>query len=152
MQVATRFRQAFLPLAITSLDKQSAVTKEAKSNAIAEERRDRVVDAVSEEGAKTQEAAKEEVMQEEKKEGGSIVGADEEVEEGKGEAEVAVVDALAYRVPCPADGGACWGPGGRLVCFGRSALSFGATFSSPCLLYTSPSPRDGLLSRMPSSA
>ena len=131
VQVATRFRQAFLPLAITSLDKQSAVTKEAKSNAIAEERRDRVVDAVSEEGAKTQEAAKEEVMQEEKKEGGSIVGADEEVEEGKGEAEVAVVDALAYRVPCPADGGACWGPGGRLVCFGRSALSFGTTSSSP---------------------
>ena len=27
-----------------------------------------------------------------------------------------------------------------------------ATGSSPCLLYTSPSPRDGLLSRMPSSA
>ena len=26
------------------------------------------------------------------------------------------------------------------------------TLSSPCLLYTSPSPRDGLLSRMPSSA
>ena len=26
------------------------------------------------------------------------------------------------------------------------------TFYSPCLLYTSPSPRDGLLSRMPSSA
>ena len=26
------------------------------------------------------------------------------------------------------------------------------TFSNPCLLYTSPSPRDGLLSRMPSSA
>ena len=25
-------------------------------------------------------------------------------------------------------------------------------FSNPCLLYTSPSPRDGLLSRMPSSA
>ena len=25
-------------------------------------------------------------------------------------------------------------------------------FSKPCLLYTSPSPRDGLLSRMPSSA
>ena len=25
-------------------------------------------------------------------------------------------------------------------------------FSTPCLLYTSPSPRDGLLSRMPSSA
>ena len=27
-----------------------------------------------------------------------------------------------------------------------------AHFSKPCLLYTSPSPRDGLLSRMPSSA
>ena len=26
------------------------------------------------------------------------------------------------------------------------------TFTQPCLLYTSPSPRDGLLSRMPSSA
>ena len=26
------------------------------------------------------------------------------------------------------------------------------TVASPCLLYTSPSPRDGLLSRMPSSA
>ena len=26
------------------------------------------------------------------------------------------------------------------------------TFTKPCLLYTSPSPRDGLLSRMPSSA
>ena len=25
-------------------------------------------------------------------------------------------------------------------------------YSDPCLLYTSPSPRDGLLSRMPSSA
>ena len=28
----------------------------------------------------------------------------------------------------------------------------GPTFNSTCLLYTSPSPRDGLLSRMPSSA
>ena len=26
------------------------------------------------------------------------------------------------------------------------------SFTAPCLLYTSPSPRDGLLSRMPSSA
>ena len=26
------------------------------------------------------------------------------------------------------------------------------TYTLPCLLYTSPSPRDGLLSRMPSSA
>ena len=29
---------------------------------------------------------------------------------------------------------------------------FGAVMASTCLLYTSPSPRDGLLSRMPSSA
>ena len=29
---------------------------------------------------------------------------------------------------------------------------FLADFCRPCLLYTSPSPRDGLLSRMPSSA
>ena len=28
----------------------------------------------------------------------------------------------------------------------------GAAYGNPCLLYTSPSPRDGLLSRMPSSA
>ena len=28
----------------------------------------------------------------------------------------------------------------------------GSQASTPCLLYTSPSPRDGLLSRMPSSA
>ena len=27
-----------------------------------------------------------------------------------------------------------------------------STINAPCLLYTSPSPRDGLLSRMPSSA
>ena len=32
--------------------------------------------------------------------------------------------------------------------FGHWCLGFG----TPCLLYTSPSPRDGLLSRMPSSA
>ena len=28
----------------------------------------------------------------------------------------------------------------------------GSVLTNPCLLYTSPSPRDGLLSRMPSSA
>ena len=33
-----------------------------------------------------------------------------------------------------------------------STASFNQLLSSPCLLYTSPSPRDGLLSRMPSSA
>ena len=36
---------------------------------------------------------------------------------------------------------------------GKVALTDGATYSfNTCLLYTSPSPRDGLLSRMPSSA
>ena len=34
---------------------------------------------------------------------------------------------------------------------GHTATINGATYNS-CLLYTSPSPRDGLLSRMPSSA
>ena len=31
-------------------------------------------------------------------------------------------------------------------------MSIGSNFQESCLLYTSPSPRDGLLSRMPSSA
>ena len=31
-------------------------------------------------------------------------------------------------------------------------IPFARTQTHPCLLYTSPSPRDGLLSRMPSSA
>ena len=35
--------------------------------------------------------------------------------------------------------------------FGESSSAHMA-LSAPCLLYTSPSPRDGLLSRMPSSA
>ena len=42
---------------------------------------------------------------------------------------------------------------------GSQAIEFGAEFvalsdsqNADCLLYTSPSPRDGLLSRMPSSA
>ena len=34
----------------------------------------------------------------------------------------------------------------------HSWVPFMYVFYSPCLLYTSPSPRDGLLSRMPSSA
>ena len=33
-----------------------------------------------------------------------------------------------------------------------SELGGGASYRSSCLLYTSPSPRDGLLARMPSSA
>ena len=39
--------------------------------------------------------------------------------------------------------------------FGRrqdSGYEMGHNLYMPCLLYTSPSPRDGLLSRMPSSA
>ena len=36
--------------------------------------------------------------------------------------------------------------------FTALALITGAVWGKPCLLYTSPSPRDGLLSRMPSSA
>ena len=34
----------------------------------------------------------------------------------------------------------------------RAPTDSGPTLSEICLLYTSPSPRDGLLSRMPSSA
>jgi hypothetical protein len=41
----------------------------------------------------------------------------------------AVVDAIAYRVPCPATGGACWAANGRLVCFGKSVLVMGKTRS-----------------------
>ena len=35
---------------------------------------------------------------------------------------------------------------------GSGAISIALALAYPCLLYTSPSPRDGLLSRMPSSA
>ena len=41
--------------------------------------------------------------------------------------------------------------GGEIFAFGLSERAHGADIYS-CLLYTSPSPRDGLLSRMPSSA
>ena len=34
----------------------------------------------------------------------------------------------------------------------RPAVKMSTSFQKTCLLYTSPSPRDGLLSRMPSSA
>ena len=47
------------------------------------------------------------------------------------------------------------GTGGKFSTLGdlfRVSGKEGAKFSIPCLLYTSPSPRDGLLSRMPSSA
>ena len=39
-----------------------------------------------------------------------------------------------------------------LIPGGEGAATRMFTFFNPCLLYTSPSPRDGLLSRMPSSA
>ena len=41
---------------------------------------------------------------------------------------------------------------GNLDDFVEGATHYHATYVLPCLLYTSPSPRDGLLSRMPSSA
>ena len=40
--------------------------------------------------------------------------------------------------------------GGDVIWINKSTVAVGLTYS--CLLYTSPSPRDGLLSRMPSSA
>ena len=40
----------------------------------------------------------------------------------------------------------------KLMCFLKPGGQIVLTFPSICLLYTSPSPRDGLLSRMPSSA
>ena len=41
---------------------------------------------------------------------------------------------------------------GKAQWFDRLVLRWGETYPESCLLYTSPSPRDGLLSRMPSSA
>ena len=43
-------------------------------------------------------------------------------------------------------------PWARLECLGTYINLDGAGDTNGCLLYTSPSPRDGLLSRMPSSA
>ena len=39
-----------------------------------------------------------------------------------------------------------------VICEEPDGVHTGAAPTIPCLLYTSPSPRDGLLSRMPSSA
>ena len=41
---------------------------------------------------------------------------------------------------------------GILISFAGVMSMFGGLPDNACLLYTSPSPRDGLLSRMPSSA
>ena len=49
----------------------------------------------------------------------------------------------------------CEFTGAPYILFEHSDFPLGAlsaTFDGTCLLYTSPSPRDGLLSRMPSSA
>mgnify|MGYP003302840225 CR=1 FL=1 len=43
-------------------------------------------------------------------------------------------------------------PGDIIGIPNQGNLRIGDTFTEGCLLYTSPSPRDGLLSRMPSSA
>ena len=42
--------------------------------------------------------------------------------------------------------------GCTVIFLNQLRLKIGVTYGNPCLLYTSPSPRDGLLSRMPSSA
>ena len=45
-----------------------------------------------------------------------------------------------------------WAP---IICYlsiGSSLVSLALQWSNPCLLYTSPSPRDQVVSRMPSSA
>ena len=50
-------------------------------------------------------------------------------------------------------GGLChWAINTLNILTGNFDQAGGAMWSQPCLLYTSPSPRDGLLSRMPSSA
>ena len=49
-------------------------------------------------------------------------------------------------------GGAITGRGADLLIIDDPHSEQDATQTHPCLLYTSPSPRDGLLSRMPSSA
>ena len=45
-----------------------------------------------------------------------------------------------------------YNPGQDCLPYDGSVVPDCAKFVDPCLLYTSPSPRDGLLSRMPSSA
>ena len=54
----------------------------------------------------------------------------------------------SYDVRCSVSGGGHTGQAGAMV----HGISKALLLFDPCLLYTSPSPRDGLLSRMPSSA
>ena len=69
-----------------------------------------------------------------------------------------VVDALALIVLVliqqgkGADVGAAFGSGGSNTMFGSAGSGSFLSRTTTCLLYTSPSPRDATLSRMPSSA
>ena len=67
-------------------------------------------------------------------------------------AKVAVGAMVAKGVGGMLKGGGAGGSGGGLGGLLGSALGGRQGQQGGCLLYTSPSPRDGLLSRMPSSA
>ena len=71
----------------------------------------------------------------------------------------ALILSSGLHVPALADGGAggsagagTGGAGGTSSSTGTGGNGGASSVSNTCLLYTSPSPRDGLLSRMPSSA
>ena len=65
---------------------------------------------------------------------------------------VAVLLALTAFGVAPGDLGGAIGDGVPTLLEILAIIAGGITLSRVCLLYTSPSPRDGLLSRMPSSA
>ena len=63
------------------------------------------------------------------------------------------IDQIAYTKNIPADGETLFGDSFQMGFGGKGAnQAVMAGLLGACLLYTSPSPRDGLLSRMPSSA
>ena len=111
---------AFLPLASASRDKQVSQSSASTKGS------DRVVEALSEEGPEMRSTEREDKAHVDNE----TAKLEDDKLQDQEDAEVAVVDALAYRIPCPADGGACWGPSGRLICFGRSMLSFETTSSA----------------------
>ena len=60
---------------------------------------------------------------------------------------------VALTDPMPEPEAEMWAQRLRAVGIGAAVQNLGLPpYTSSCLLYTSPSPRDGLLSRMPSSA